>query len=484
MILRLYIKRLKKKIIGEQEFSKNVLRSFGVSESRRLHQKLQNSYEELKVYENKLYEMAYKDHLTGLPNRMSLYENLGKSLDKYPFTNMALLFIDLDNFKYINDTLGHFCGDLLIKEIGGRLSSMFTGNNVVHRLGGDEFIVCLYNYVNLDEVEQCAVKIIHSFKEPFDVGNSIFHTTVSIGTALFPEHGISADELLKCADIAMYKAKEAGKNRFVFYSPSMNKAVNERMIIERHLRAALEKNEFLIYYQPQLDIKTNKISGFEALIRWQSQELGLVSPQKFIKVAEDTHLIIPFGEWVLRNACLFIKSLHKQGYTDLTMSVNISMLQLLQEDFVNRVIQVIEFVDLDPQFLELEITESILMESYEAIGRKLEQLRAKGVKIALDDFGQGYSSLSYLKRLPITTLKIDKVFVDDISEENSEKSMADMIVMIGRKMGLTVLAEGVETQEQLEYLKKHDCHKIQGYFYSKPLSQDEAEQLVKDIGKL
>lgn len=442
-------------------------------------EELMQQYEELKIYEDKLYEMAYNDQLTGLPNRMSLYENLRKNLEEYPDTNKALLFIDSDNFKFLNDTLGHSCGDQLITDIGKRLSSMFKSDHAVYRLGGDEFIVCLYNYVNIEEVEQCAVKIIQCFKEHFDVGNSIVHTTVSIGIALYPEHGISTDELLKCADIAMYKAKESGKNRFMFYSPSMNKAVSERMVVEKHLHTALDNNEFVIYYQPQLDIKTNKISGFEALIRWQNPELGFVSPLRFIKVAEDTHLIIPIGEWVLRNACLFIKSLHKQGYTDLTMSVNISMLQLLQEDFVDRVMWVIEFIDLDPQLLELEITESILMESYEAIGRKLEQLRAIGIKIALDDFGQGYSSLSYLKQLPITTLKIDKIFVDSISEENSEKSLTDMIVMIGLKMGLMVVAEGVETQDQLEYLKKHDCHKIQGYLFSKPLPQEEAERLVK-----
>ena len=443
-------------------------------------EKLQEQYEELKKSKDELYKMAYKDPLTRLPNRRSFYENLRRDLKKYPVTNKALLFIDSDNFKHLNDTLGHSYGDLLITEIGSRLSSMFSSDNVVYRLGGDEFIVYLYNYVSCVEVEKCAEKIIQCFEEPLSIGDSLYYTSVSIGVALYPEHGTSTDELIKRADIAMYKAKETGKNRYVFYLPSMDKAINERMLVEKHLYTALNKNEFLIYYQPQFDIDKNKISGFEALIRWQNPELGFVSPVKFINVAEDTHLIIPIGEWVLRNACLFVKKLHNQGYTDLTMSVNISMMQLLQEDFVDRVKQVIEFVDLNPQFLELEITESILMESYEAIGKKLEQLQAIGIKIALDDFGQGYSSLSYLKQLPIATLKIDKIFVDSINEE---KSLIDMIIMMGQKMELTVVAEGVETKEQLEYLKNRGCHKIQGYFFSKPLPQEEAERLIKERGK-
>lgn len=445
--------------------------------------KLKHQYSELKIYEDKLRDMAYNDYLTGLPNRISLYEDLTKHLEKSPDINKAILFIDSDNFKFINDTLGHFCGDKLIIVIGERLHSIFTHNYKVYRIGGDEFIVYIHNYSNIGEVENSAEKILKCFKKPIDVESSILHTTVSIGIALYPQNGANIDELLKCADIAMYKSKESGKNKFMFYNDTMNEKVTERMIVEKYLHTALDNNEFIIYYQPQLDIDTMKISGFEALIRWKNPKLGFVSPIKFIKFAEDTHLIIPIGAWILKNACIFIKSLHNQGYSHLTIAVNISMLQLLQENFIDTVMQIIESVDLDPKLLELEITESILMESYEAIGAKLEQLRSKGVKIALDDFGQGYSSLSYLKQLPITTLKIDKIFIDSISAENSEKSFTDIIIMIGRRMGLTVLAEGVETQEQLKYLAKYQCHKIQGYLFSKPLPQKEAEELLQSMDK-
>jgi len=308
----------------------------------------------------------------------------------------------------------------------------------------------------------------------------MFHTTVSIGISTYPEDGANADELMRSADIAIYKAKATGKNKYVFFNHEMQETVRQRMMIEKHLRNALQNNELLIYYQPQLDIKTGKISGFEALLRWNNNELGFVSPLEFIGTAEETHLIIPIGEWVLRNACFFLKQLHIRGYTNIIISVNVSILQLLQENFVDTVIRVLEFIKMDPKYLELEITESILMESYQAISDKLYRLKEIGVRIALDDFGQGYSSLSYLKQLPINTLKIDKSFVDSINFEESSDSLTGTIVMIGRKMGLTILAEGVETQEQMNYLIKHKCHKIQGYLISKPLPQEEVIKFYEE----
>jgi EAL domain-containing protein (putative c-di-GMP-specific phosphodiesterase class I) len=260
----------------------------------------------------------------------------------------------------------------------------------------------------------------------------------------------------------------------------MNDAISERVLLEKHLRTALDNNEFVLHYQPQLDIATNKVSGLEALIRWNSPELGFVSPLKFISIAEDTHLIIPIGEWVLKNACLFLKKLHQQGYSDMLMSVNISMLQLIQDDFANKVMEILDELKLDPKYLELEITESILMESYEAIAEKLKLLKGKGVRIALDDFGKGYSSLNYLKQLPISTLKIDKSFVDTISADDKNKSLTDLIVTIGITMGLCVVAEGVETQEQLDYLVEHKCSKIQGYFFSRPVPDEAVVDAIKE----
>lgn len=438
--------------------------------------KIQNA--ELIAYQDKLHHMAYSDHLTGLPNRMALSEALYTLVQNDPTICHAFMFIDLDNFKYINDTLGHIFGDGLIKSIGERLSESFGGNSL-YRLGGDEFIIFLKKIGCIEDVREKAEKALLCFNKPFKVENSLIHATASIGIALYPDGGTTPDELLKNADIAMYRAKDSGKNCYVVYQQVMNEAVNERMRIEKNLRVALEKDEFMLYYQPQIDTMSNRIMGFEALIRWQNTELGFVSPVKFIGIAEDTHMIIPIGDWVLRNACYFIKTLHCKGYEDLSISVNVSIIQLLQDDFVEMVLNTINLIDLEPKFLELEITESIVMKSYEVIGEKLMQLRNKGIRIALDDFGSGYSSLSGLQSLQIDTLKIDKGFIDSILEEDKKKSLADTIITIGHRMGLTVLAEGVETKEQLEYLKHYRCHRIQGYYYSRPLAEKDAIDLIE-----
>lgn len=441
---------------------------------------LKRNFAELKRYQEKLQEIAYHDHLTGLPNRLALYESLASLLRDLPKEKKALLFVDSDNFKFINDTLGHSFGDKLIMAIGNRLSVLFSKPHSVYRLGGDEFIICCSSYENLDQVVEWAERIVQSFIVPFDIEGSTLYTTVSIGISTYPQDGIDPDGLMRSADIAMYTAKSFGKNRYVFYNHSMQESVKERMLVEKHLRGALQNSEFMLYYQPQLDVKSGKITGFEALLRWNNAVLGFVSPLKFIVIAEETHLIISIGEWVLRNACLFLKQLHNKGYRELMISVNISILQLIQEDFVDSVVQILELTDLSAEYLELEITESILMESYQAISDKLVKLKDRGVKIALDDFGQGYSSLSYLKQLPIDTLKIDKTFIDSINTEKSRDSLTGTIVAIGRKMGLTILAEGVENQEQLDYLSRHKCHKIQGYLISKPLPPDEALKFYEE----
>ncbi|MDF2878468.1 MAG: sensor- diguanylate cyclase/phosphodiesterase [Clostridia bacterium] len=475
-----------------------------ITETKENALKLQNSYEELEAtyeelygtqeeltrqnmalhdYQKSLHQMAYYDHLTGLPNRLHLYENLTHQLKNFPDRQKALLFIDLDNFKFINDTLGHAVGDELISNIGSRLKNLLITEHIISRLGGDEFIICLYQYTDLDDVQEASKKIIQCLDQPFKIRNSTLHVTMSIGIALYPQHGTTSDELLKNADIAMYKAKARGKNRYVVYDNEMNASIKERMLIEENLRTALSHDEFRVYYQPQVDTKTQQICGFEALIRWQNKDLGVVPPLKFIPIAEETHLIIPIGHWVLKQACSFLKTLYDQGFSALTMSVNISMLQLVQEDFIESVMSILQLTGLPPHYLELEITESILMESYEAISLKLHQLRLAGIQIALDDFGQGYSSLSYLKRylkrLPINTLKIDKLFIDNIGLSAAENELADVIVMIGRRMGLTVLAEGVETKEQLDYLKHHQCDKIQGYYFSEALPEEEAVALLQ-----
>ncbi|MDD3174403.1 MAG: bifunctional diguanylate cyclase/phosphodiesterase, partial [Herbinix sp.] len=347
----------------------------------------------------------------------------------------------------------------------------------LYRLGGDEFVIII-NDRGQEGADEYAANILAGLKEPFKLGDSMLHINISIGASIYPDQGRDANELLRCADIAMYKAKEAGGNRYMLYMPSMNDIILERMLIEKYLHLALEKNELELYYQPQFDLIENRITGFEALLRWNSRELGAVSPIKFIKIAEETHLIIPLGTWVMKEACAFMKKLQEQGKFDITIAVNISILQILQDNFIDFIFGVLGFYNLEPQNLELEITETILMESFEVITDKLNLLNGKGIKIALDDFGKGYSSLSYLKQLPITTLKIDKSFIDYISTEQRNRSLTGQIVKIGKSMGLSVVAEGVETKEQLDYLILNHCQKIQGYLFSKPLPESEVWHLL------
>lgn len=447
-------------------------------ELRLQYDKLLENQRRLEESERELEHQAYHDQITGAQNRLSLIKHINRLIRVDSSRKLALIIADIDNFKYINDTMGHSFGDQLLVRVSARLESLAEGCFTIFRLSGDEFVILLESIEGEAEVERLAVKLLKGFNSRFDIGSSNMFITISMGAALYPEHGESMDELLKNADIALYKAKETGRNRIVFYTKPLNEAVSERVLIEKHLRTALDNNEFELHYQPQLDIATRKISGFEALLRWKSPELGFVSPLKFINIAEDTHLIIPIGDWVLKNACKYLKELHQQGYDGMSMSVNISMLQLLQDDFVDKVMDILDWSKLDSRYLELEITESILMESYEAIAGKLKLLRGRGIKLALDDFGKGYSSLNYLRQLPISTIKIDKSFIDTIGAVGKHKSLTDLMVRIGRTMGMCVVAEGVETQDQLDYLVKHKCDKMQGYLFSKPVPGEKVMDIL------
>lgn len=441
---------------------------------------LNSKYDEMKDFQDKLRHNAYHDALTGLPNRLSLYEDTVAFLNDGQGERSAYLYIDSDNFKFINDTMGHSFGDQLITAIGRRLASILNDQQTIYRLGGDEFVVTYRSYDRFEDVEDFASEIICRFNAPFEIGDSTLYVTASIGISIYPEHGSSADEILQHADIAMYRAKSLGKNKFYVYNHYLQAAITDRMSIEKNLRGALQNHEFLLYFQPQLDLERGRISGFEALLRWNNPELGMVSPLKFISIAEETHLIISIGQWVLEEACLFLKRIHASGHPDLIISVNVSITQLLQEDYVESVLETLEKIGLDARYLELEITESVLMQSYQTINAQLRRLKDAGIKLALDDFGQGYSSLSYLKQLPINTLKIDKSFIDSIKSRNPKDNFIDTIVMIGRKMGLVVLAEGVEHKEQMDYLAKHKCHKVQGYFVSRPVPEEQAKKLLDE----
>ncbi len=485
MILLIYIKkirRIRKELhISNEELTQTYEELVATDDElkNQLHE-ISEIQRNLAESEEKYTYLALHDVLTGLPNRRSLFEDADRILHKGNNKKAALLFIDMDNFKYINDTMGHEFGDLLIKAASDRLSLDLLEKSTLYRLGGDEFII-LAEETGQDRAEQLTADILYSFKENFFVKNIGLHISFSIGIAIYPKHGNNIEELIKSADIAMYKAKESGKNRYVLYDKIMNKDFTERMNIEKHLHTAMDNNEFELFYQPQFDLKTNKVTGLEALLRWRSPELGLVSPMKFIKVAEDTHLIIQLGEWVLIQACDFLSHLHKQGLTDMKMSVNISTLQIFQSDFNTKVLKIIDYFKLDPSSIELEITETVLIESFEVVYGKLLKLREKGIGIALDDFGKGYSSLSYLKQLPITTLKIDKTFIDNVSLIQENKTITQHIIKMGRSMGISVIAEGVEHNDQLEYLKKYECDKIQGYLFSRPLPKKEVEKLLKGL---
>ncbi|WP_221803317.1 EAL domain-containing protein [Paenibacillus typhae] len=441
-------------------------------------QELVEQYDMLLENQKNMHRLAYMDSLSNLPNRISLLEAM-ENYFRRPGGKAALMFVDTDNFKYINDTLGHKSGDILIRKASERLQSLVQGKGMLSRLGGDEFVVFIEDAEDRKAVLTLADDIMRAFRRSILIGESNLYVSVSIGISFYPEDGETTEEILKNADVAMYRAKEEGKGTYVIYDKSMHTAFNERMHIEKHLRSAMNNNEFELHYQPQADIRTGEITGFEALIRWNSPVLGFVSPLSFIKVAEDSRLIIYIGEWVLREACSFMKSIHERTGRLYKISVNISIIQLLQDDFVEIVLDSLKQSGLTPSCLELEITESIFMESFESTVSKLEFLKSRGIRIALDDFGTGYSSLSYLQQLPISTLKMDKIFIDSLADQAYSESFVQTIIVLGHKMGLDVVAEGVEDDSQLAFLNESGCDKVQGYLISRPVPPREVWELLE-----
>jgi diguanylate cyclase (GGDEF)-like protein len=433
-----------------------------------------------KDYQEQLHHSAYQDSLTELPNRLALNEDITSELEDSPEQQAGLLFLDLDKLKLINDYLGHASGDALIQEFSSRLVQTLPETVKLYRLGGDEFVIWMIPLRNEQELERVAKEILASVKEPFLLGGSYMDTTVSIGGALYPKHGRDVDHLLRCADIAMYKAKGAGGSLYVLHEPSMNEAFIERVKMERHLRHALENKELDIHYQPQYDIGQKRIIGFEALLRWNNPQLGRVAPDRFIPVAEESHLIVPIGEWVLRTSCAFIREFRERTGETYAVSVNLSIVQIMQDQFVDMVEDAVASSGIPPCAVELELTESIFMESLCVVNKKLEYLRERGFRIALDDFGKGYSSLNCLMTLPISTIKIDKSFIDNIDNDPKYLFLIRNIVDIGHTFGLEVIAEGVENTEQTQLLAASNCRMIQGYWFSKPLPGDELIRFLEE----
>lgn len=435
---------------------------------------------EKKEYEEKIKRYAYFDEVTGLPNRISLhnqFEELQREKRK-----ATLLYMDMDNFKFVNDSYGHAFGDLLLKEVGKRLEAL-EGEFMVSRLGGDEYGILLFDVFKDEDIERFCRSLIKSFNHVYDIDHIQLHISVSVGIAKYPSDSHDFNELLKHADIAMYKAKEQGKNRCEFYKVGMEEKILEKVAIQNQLRNALSNSEFFLHYQPQFNVRDNTINGFEALARWQNHKLGLVSPMKFISIAEENRSIIPLGRWILKTASQFIVQLNNNYSKNFTISINISIIQLMQDDFENMVLNILDEVGLAPNLLELELTESILMQSFDMVNDKLEGLRKAGVRIALDDFGKGYSSLSYLRQLPISTLKIDKSFIDHIAVAPEGNILIEAIVCMGKKLGLLIVAEGVETEEQFEYLARGRCDVIQGYLLGKPMTSQKIFELLEKKNK-
>ncbi|MBD2020655.1 EAL domain-containing protein [Leptolyngbya sp. FACHB-36] len=432
-----------------------------------------------KRVESLLRHEASHDRLTNLPNRLLFDEQLSLALltAQQRGEMLAAAFLDLDRFKTVNDTLGHAVGDQLLKQVTQRLQGCLRQCDTVARWGGDEFTL-LFPHISIDEVSKIARQILDVLGAPIHLERQELYISASLGIALFPYDGEDAETLLKNADTAMYRAKQQGRNNFQLYSPEMNTKAREQLELETDLRKALARNEFLLYYQPQVDIHTGSIVSAEALVRWQHPQLGLVPPNQFIPLAEETGLICPLGEWVIRAACIQHQAWRSLGLPPLRIAVNLSARQFQQQDLVKIIASILQETKTEPHYLELEITESTVMQDVDFTIAVLQELREMGIQIAMDDFGTGYSSLNSIKHFPLHTLKIDQSFVRDLMTDSSDVAIARAIVALGKGLNLKVMAEGVETCDQLEFLRSLGCDGAQGYLFSRPLSPTAASELL------
>jgi diguanylate cyclase (GGDEF)-like protein/PAS domain S-box-containing protein len=436
---------------------------------------------ERKAAEARVQFLAYHDALTGLPNRVLFEDRLAKALAnaRRRQERVAVLWLDLDNFKTINDSLGHSVGDLLLKLVGERLHRHTRAQDTVAKVGGDEFVFALINPGHISHAAAAVERIRRVVAHAFEVQGRVLNVTCSIGISLFPDHGGDSETLLKNADQAMYCAKENGRNNFRFFTSELNDRAMERLTLENSLRVALANKELFLVYQPQLEIATGRITGGEALLRWRHPELGLVAPDRFIPIAENSGLIIPIGEWVLKTACTQARCWQDLGLPALPIAVNVSAVQLQQEHFLRLVRRVLEETGLAPQYLELELTEGVLFSNSGKALAVLQELAGMGLPLSIDDFGAGYSSLSYLQDLPVCKLKIDRSFMRAMTVNPRDAAITAAVISMGHSLNLKVLAEGVETEEQMSFLRAHGCDEIQGFYFSQPLEADAFAEKVR-----
>jgi diguanylate cyclase (GGDEF)-like protein len=434
-----------------------------------------------KLVEKRVQFLAYYDSLTGLPNRTLLQDRLAQAIAGAHRRNehAAVLFLDLDRFKIINDSLGHGVDDLLLKSVAERLKRQTRDQDTVCRMGGDEFIVVLSTIRDQAEAAIVAGRIVCAMDADFVIQGRTLKVSCSLGISIYPEHGTDSETLIKNADASMYGAKETGRNRFLFFTKEMNAKVLERSILEHDLRLAIERNEIFLMYQPQAEIRTGKIVGLEALVRWQHPVLGLVQPDKFIHVAENSGLILPIGDWVLRSACSQSHDWQAEGLPPVTVAVNVSPMQVHQENFREHVQQALSETGIAPQYLELELTESLLTKNATVMFSVLNEMKKMGVKLAIDDFGTGYSSLSQLRQFPVGKLKIDRSFIRDVETSPDAAVIATAVISLAKTLNLKVIAEGVETEGQLAFLRSHDCDEMQGYYFSRPLLGEDIPELLR-----